>query len=89
MVVLACLTDPRVVNKILGHLGLPSTAPALGPARSFGQLELFEDQEVDHQGSLSRSDPRGPNGGSRSSRGPPLQGDGQDWVVELDESQDL
>jgi hypothetical protein len=34
MVVLAFLTDPEVVGKILRHLGLPLSAPALTPARS-------------------------------------------------------
>jgi hypothetical protein len=34
MVVLAFLTDPQVVGKILRHLGLAATAPALSPSRS-------------------------------------------------------
>jgi hypothetical protein len=34
MIVLAFLTDPAVVEKILRHLGLPLSAPALAPARS-------------------------------------------------------
>ncbi len=34
MVVLAFLSDPEVVGKILRHLGLPTTAPVLAPARS-------------------------------------------------------
>ena len=34
MTVLAFLTDPDVVEKILRHLGLPVSAPALSPARS-------------------------------------------------------
>ena len=42
MVVLAFLTDPAVVAKILGHLGLPTTAPALAPARSSGSPLGFE-----------------------------------------------
>ncbi|MBU1948385.1 MAG: hypothetical protein KJ970_01195 [Candidatus Eisenbacteria bacterium] len=33
MVVLTFLTDPKVVGKILRHLGLAATAPALSPAR--------------------------------------------------------
>ena len=37
MVVLAYLTDPDVVGKILRHLGLPFSAPALAPARSSGR----------------------------------------------------
>jgi hypothetical protein len=35
MVVLAFLSDPAVVSKILHHLGSPATALALAPARSF------------------------------------------------------
>jgi hypothetical protein len=34
MIVLALLSDPEVVGKILLHLGLPTTVPALAPARS-------------------------------------------------------
>jgi len=34
MTVLAFLTDPEVVQKILAHLGLPTSAPALTPART-------------------------------------------------------
>ena len=36
MVVLAFLTDPDVVGRILRHLGLPACAPVLAPARSAG-----------------------------------------------------
>ncbi len=32
---LAFLSDPAVLSKILNHLGLPTTAPALAPAWSF------------------------------------------------------
>jgi hypothetical protein len=34
MIVLALLSDPEVVGRILHHLGLPTTAPVLAPARS-------------------------------------------------------
>jgi len=33
MVVLAFLTDPRVLERILGHLGLPATPPPVAPPR--------------------------------------------------------
>jgi hypothetical protein len=36
MVVLAFLTDPEVVARILKHLRLPCAAPVLTPARSSG-----------------------------------------------------
>ena len=41
MVVLAFLTDPEVVAKILRHMGLPTTAPALAPSRSSGRMMGF------------------------------------------------
>jgi hypothetical protein len=40
MVVLAFLTDPEVVEKILRHLGLPTCAPALAPAGSMPCQQL-------------------------------------------------
>jgi hypothetical protein len=33
MVVLAFLTDPRIVAKVLDHIGLPSSPPPLAPPR--------------------------------------------------------
>jgi hypothetical protein len=42
MIVLAFLTDPEVVGKILCHLGLPLAAPALAPASSSGEARGFE-----------------------------------------------
>ena len=42
MVVLALLSDPDVVGKIVRHLGLPTTAPALAPARSSGGALGFD-----------------------------------------------
>jgi hypothetical protein len=53
MVVLAFLSDPDVVSKILRHLGLPVSAPALAPARSpRGQMgfELPQDGGRDVDG---------------------------------------
>ena len=40
MTVLAFLTDPDVVGRILRHLGLPTTAPALASAGRSPQPEL-------------------------------------------------
>lgn len=31
--IIAAIEDPKVIKKILGHMGLPSTAPRLAPAR--------------------------------------------------------
>lgn len=42
MVVLAFLTDPEAIGKILKHLGLPATAPALAPSRSSGRVMGFD-----------------------------------------------
>lgn len=47
MVVLALLSDPEVVGKILRHLGLPTMAPALLPARSSGRELGFALPEED------------------------------------------
>jgi len=33
LIVLAFLTDPRVLERILGHLGLPTTPPPVAPPR--------------------------------------------------------
>ena len=47
MVVLAFLTDPAVVKRILDHLKLPSASPPLAPARGPVELDdmFFEDVE--------------------------------------------
>jgi hypothetical protein len=41
MVVLAFLTDPTVVHKILDHLHLPSDPPAVAPARTMNEVSDF------------------------------------------------
>ena len=41
MVVLAFLSDPEVVGRILRHLGLPVFAPALAAARPSGRVLGF------------------------------------------------
>jgi hypothetical protein len=46
MVVLAFLTDPEVVGKILRHLGLPTCAPALVPAGSAPSPQLLLREEA-------------------------------------------
>jgi hypothetical protein len=37
---IALITDGKVVRRILEHLGLPTAAPALAPARSPPELEF-------------------------------------------------
>ena len=67
MVVLAFLTDPDVVGKILKHLGLPTSAPVLAPAGSVPPAQLLMQQEA------AFSDPAEegpwPEGGVVSDRG--------------------
>jgi hypothetical protein len=56
MVVLAFLTDPEVVGKILTHLGLSTTAPTLTPARPSAQplrLDLPQDRLMTRPGSAT------------------------------------
>ena len=48
MVVLALISDPPVVGKILRHLGLPDEAPPVAPAASTCIDEpLFADADSD------------------------------------------
>jgi hypothetical protein len=67
MTVLAFLTDPAVVEKILTHLGLPASPPTLSPARLPAQVEMFDEPETMDL----------PSNGARArrSRGPPEQDD--------------
>lgn len=81
MSVLAFLSDPPVLAKILAHLGLKTTPPSLGPARYPEQLDLFDDAgECD-------SHPQRTGLRPRPGRGPP-SGEPADWVVEPDEPAD-
>jgi hypothetical protein len=68
MVVLAFLTDPSVVTKILAHLGLPTAPPPLVPARIPAQEELFPDA-ADDEVSQDPEDHRRP--APPRPRGPP------------------
>ena len=47
MVVLAFLTDPRVVARVLDHIGLPSSPPPLTPPRLTSDLSFDFDQNQD------------------------------------------
>jgi hypothetical protein len=53
-VVLAFLTDEKVVKKILEHLGLPTTGPPLAPARrnESPELAVWQDDVPELQQSL-------------------------------------
>ena len=60
MVLLALLTDPGVVTKILDHLGLPSL-PTQPRPRRLGQAELFELEDREVEGAVTSSgDARAP-----------------------------
>ena len=51
MTVIAFLTDPSVLTRILDHLGLPSSPPAVAPARSpLDEAGLFADEDTDDTG---------------------------------------
>jgi len=47
MTVIACLTDPALIEKILTHLRLPARPPPPAPARLLGQMELFDEVTPD------------------------------------------
>ena len=81
MTVLAYLTDPSVVPKILRHLGLPTEPVALSPARVCGQMEMFADRPANETRTWSNR--RRP----RAGRGPPPD-ESEDWAMELDDLHD-
>ena len=56
MLVLAFLTDPDVVGKILRHLGLPAAAPALARSRSSGRAMGFALAEDEAASTLDLGD---------------------------------
>ena len=47
MVVLAFLTDPRVLARVLDHIGLPSVPPPLAPPRFQTDLDFDLDFDLD------------------------------------------
>jgi hypothetical protein len=55
MVVLAFLTDPPVVRRILDHLDLPSVAPRLAPAQTDDTVDLWPG---DHRERIASADGR-------------------------------
>jgi hypothetical protein len=72
MVLLALITAPRVVAKILDHLRIPSTPPPLAPARPATEPFMFGD-ELDQTDPFDASDSAAPEltGGAVASRAPP------------------
>jgi len=50
MRIIAFVLDPPVIQRILGHIGEPTTPPAVSPARSPPQVEINFDQAVGADG---------------------------------------
>jgi len=68
MTIIAFLTDPKVLTRILDHLNLPSTPPPLAPVRtSFDEQDLFAEE---FQEPVYQRD-QGPNDGTPTARAPP------------------
>jgi len=65
MLVLALISDPPVVVKILRHLGLPTQAPLPAPARPGGHPTLLCETHAPDGTPLVEIDPTGPDGGDR------------------------
>ncbi len=82
MTVISYLTDPRVVHKILTHLGLPTSAPAITPAQrldvddpelDFGDYTVDDtDQSAWPSPPVARSPPEG---GTQVDADPPADDD--------------
>ena len=62
MIVVAFITDPKVLKKILDHLGLPSAEPPRAPSRfepHEQQVEMFEGWEGEEGEARAGRDPPG------------------------------
>ena len=69
MVIIAFITDPSVLTRILDHLKLPSTSPPLAPARSpLDEQGLFAEEEIAEPAYREAQDP---DGGMPTPRAPP------------------
>jgi hypothetical protein len=72
LILIAFITDPEVVYRILNHLKLPTQMPAVEPARQQEQL-LFEFDDVPNGCELGAINPSG----SSQPRAPPRV----KWVI--------
>ncbi len=45
--IIAFITKPSIITKILDHLGLPATPPAIAPARGPPVADLFDIEDLD------------------------------------------
>jgi hypothetical protein len=60
MTVLAFITDPRVLVRILDHIGLPSSPPPLDPPRLPSDLDLEFDFDLTHDDTVDSWDAHEP-----------------------------
>ena len=74
MTVISYLTDPKIIHRILTHLGLPTSAPATAPARSVD----LDAPELDFEDPGDTEQPARP--WPTAARSPPLP----DWQVDAD-----
>jgi len=65
MVVLAFISDPPVVRKILGHLGLPTTPPPVAAARGLWEPEADLWIGPMEDGGIEERDPAGTGAGAQ------------------------
>ena len=69
MVIIAFITDPSALTRILDHLKLPSTPPTLATARSpLDEQDLFADEEM---AAPVHREAQDPDGDMPTARAPP------------------
>lgn len=78
MQLLAYITETKVVEKILAHLGVPTAPLILAPARQNEQLDLFDDPHPEAQPSRLAWSSRRQKG--QGGRAPPEDENGDEWV---------
>jgi hypothetical protein len=73
MVVMAMITDVKVLEKILNHLRLPATPPPIAPVRMDPQadLDLDIDLDIDQSQHIDIDQSQLPQGLLANSRAPP------------------
>ena len=71
MVVIAFLSDPKVVERILDHLALPSSPPLLAESRLVTAEELFSDAPAYNEIAAEWAWPGSPRGVKPLDTGPP------------------
>jgi hypothetical protein len=75
LIIIAFITDPVIVSKILTHLHLPTEIPSTEPSRTENQLAFEFDEQIDADGSeIAKLYPL-----QRLQRGPPAI----EWVMDM------